>query len=866
MQPAMTSDNQTTWYLAYPLRGGFVHNWVAAGPQVIAVADLAAIMQRPIATEISAAIAAQIAGAPRERAKFTLTGPDGSRSELTWRYLSCAADHLVDLADVFPPRRTLIAWAYTELTSPKPQAVRLALATFGPAQVWVNDDLVLAQTDSAADLPRPFGAEVHLASGANAVLVRLAQVTAGPTPCGFRLHLAAAPSSRIKVRVPTLNRATDVHQSVERVAERAFVEADLYAGQDALHVKWPKSLRGGRGLMIRVQKPSGAIVGEVQPAVTAGLSQHVLEANWVKDGRYTIKVLPDFESFVRGLRVSHDLDVSLLHSDYVTEPDGDINMRAVELLKHAAWWTDGLYAQIASMALGLWKQVNAPVIARAIDAVLAQADDCDRTLLGLLLIAYRYAADAAFPAGLAPRLEECLLRFPYSSTDPMQTERGPDDDRAIVGHACRVLAGQLYPDRHFESESRPGSWQQERGEQSALAWLARRATGGFAAWDSGEGFAAMLLGLVALVDHAANDTLSDLAAATVDKVLFTLAANSFRGVFGSTHGATSAASITDARMEPMSPITRLLWGVGCWNQHMAAGIALATSRQYGCPPLLQHIALDAADAVWVRERHVTLWRGSDAAGPEPAQEVDKVTYRTPGYMLASAQDYRPGETGRGEHIWQATLGPSAVVFVNHPQVINQKDAYRANFWRGNGSLPRVAQWRDLLIAHYRLPADDWLGYTHAHFPVAAFDETALRRGWAFGRKGDGYIALAAAAGIELIKTGPGAYRELRSSAPANTWLCQMGSAGQDSSFAAFQRAILERPVSFDDHGVAWVSPRGETVAFSWTGPLLVQGEAQPLHGFAHHESSYCICPWGATGMDIRYADWTLRLDLEPVAV
>jgi hypothetical protein len=194
--------------------------------------------------------------------------------------------------------------------------------------------------------------------------------------------------------------------------------------------------------------------------------------------------------------------------------------------------------------------------------------------------------------------------------------------------------------------------------------------------------------------------------------------------------------------------------------------------------------------------------------------------------------------------------------------MNQKDVYPANFWRGNGVLPRVAQWHDLLVAIHRLPADDWLGYTHAHFPVAAFDQVALRRGWAFARKGDGYVAITASMGMKLVKSGPGAYRELRSVAQHNIWLCQMGRAAQDGSFVEFQKAILSHPVDFDDLSVSFVSLRGDAIAFDWAGPFLVQGTAQPLRDFPHYESPYATCELGTNEMDIHYADSILRLNFD----
>jgi hypothetical protein len=352
-----------------------------------------------------------------------------------------------------------------------------------------------------------------------------------------------------------------------------------------------------------------------------------------------------------------------------------------------------------------------------------------------------------------------------------------------------------------------------------------------------------------------------MAAVITDKLLFTLALNSFQGILGGTHGATTAASITDGRMEPTSGVSRLLWGLGCWNQHMAAAIALALSQKYGCPPVLSAIALDQPPALWSRERHVVSWNGSGAEA-QPCQEVNKVTYKTPDSMLSSAQDYRPGEDGRDEHIWQATLSPSAVVFVNHPRCLNQKQEYQPNFWRGNGVLPRVAQWHDLLIALYRLPDDDWLGYTHAHFPTTAFDEYTLKRGWAFARKGNAYLALTASGGMTLVESGPGAYRELRSAARQTVWLCQMGRAAEDGSFTEFRKKVLALPVTFDALRASLVSLRGDTVALGWTGPFLVNGTEQPLSGFRHYESPYCTCDLGATEVDIQHGELALRLNLD----
>jgi hypothetical protein len=270
--------------------------------------------------------------------------------------------------------------------------------------------------------------------------------------------------------------------------------------------------------------------------------------------------------------------------------------------------------------------------------------------------------------------------------------------------------------------------------------------------------------------------------------------------------------------------------------------------------------------MWSRERHAgELEEGCDRA--TGSWEVNKVTYKTPDYMLCSAQDYHPGERGGQQHIWQATLGPDAVVFVTHPSCMSEKDNRQPNFWHGNHVLPRVAQWRDALIAVHKLPENDWLGFTHAYFPIYAFDEHVLRNDaddhpWAFARKGEGYLALTAAQGLEFITRGDSAYRELRSHGQHNVWLCHMGRAAQDGSFGEFQDKVLALDMAWEGLSVRCTTLRGQSLAFGWEGPLRVNGKEQPLTGFKHYENPYCVADWPASQMDIRFGDYLLKLKFD----
>jgi len=133
-----------------------------------------------------------------------------------------------------------------------------------------------------------------------------------------------------------------------------------------------------------------------------------------------------------------------------------------------------------------------------------------------------------------------------------------------------------------------------------------------------------------------------------------------------------------------------------------------------------------------RERHTgepALWRDSGSHGVE----VNKVTYKTPDYMLCSAQDCIPARRATSSTSGRRRLGRTRSSL--SPIHVRERRWFASpNFWHGNDTLPCVAQWKDVLIAVHSLPEDDWMGFTHAFFPAFAFDEYDLVDGWAFARK------------------------------------------------------------------------------------------------------------------------------------
>ncbi len=849
----------SAFYLGYQLQNGYVHNWLVAGPQAIPVTDLERFEGEDFKFQIARHYFEKDSGIiqpPVERETFTV-----GDMILTWQYVRCLDDHFVDLTAFYHTCHYLRAWAYTLVVSPSSGKATFILTTNGPADVWLNGQHLHRQEHFHHQIPHSVPFQATLQEGRNEILVRFEEVAVRECPYVMALQITGLPSIEVPVLVPTFIEAVARRQTLERVFEAAYLDRDGYGRSDDVIVRWPEDLSESASLAVRFQDLKERIYSEAWPVGKASATSNLIRGVQVADGPYQVVIMPNPREYYEGnMRIRRKINLWVLKNLYSQEPDSSFGERRLEALEDAAGREDNVFSEIAKMELGRWPQVNLKVIQETIAGINRRQDCSDFYLVGLLGMMHRYMANPSFPEELKQPLEECVLNFKYWMDEP-----GSDamcywsENHQILFHACEVLAGQLYPDRTFTNAGKTGEWHREKGERMALSWLRKRGTGGFREWDSNCYFEEDVLALAHLADLAENPRVREMAANVMDKMFFTIALNSYRGTFGSTHGRTYSPMIKGGRLEPTAGITRLMWGMGVFNHRILGTVSLACAKRYSLPAAIRAVAADLPAEMWSRERHageMEEWCDR-AAGP---WEVNKVTYKTPDYMLCSAQDYHPGERGYQQHIWQATMGPDAVAFVTHPPCMSEEGSHRPNFWHGNVVLPRVAQWKDVLIAVHRLPENDWMGFTHAYFPLYAFDEHALKDGWAFARKGEGYLALTAAQGLTLITRGLNAYRELRSYGQHNVWLCYMGRAAQDGSFEQFQKKVLALAVNFERLAVRCNTLRGETLSFGWEGPLLVNGKEQPITGFKHYESPYCTADWPASQMEICCRGHSVTLD------
>lgn len=248
------------------------------------------------------------------------------------------------------------------------------------------------------------------------------------------------------------------------------------------------------------------------------------------------------------------------------------------------------------------------------------------------------------------------------------------------------------------------------------------------------------------------------------------------------------------------------------------------------------------------------------------EEANLCTYRTPEAMLSSAQDYRKGYGGDQQHVWQATLGPEAVVFTTHPATREDDGSGSSpNYWTGSGTLPRAGQYRNVVLALYRVSTrpglylTNRLAFTHAWFPCGRFDEVREAGGWVFGRRGDGYVALWCG-NPRRWAAEYGGRSEIVADGKECAWVCEVGGASTHGSFERFASGIAAAEIGRRGLHVRYRSPSCGLLTFGWRGPLRVDGRRAVLRGYPRYGNPYATAAFPAETVELRCGGAWLTLD------
>jgi hypothetical protein len=829
-------------HVKYKLVEGFIHNWLVVGPQKNVVSSESI---DPFETEQKIKLLEKFYNKEPELDSTPVEpGPIGDGKfntetfQDTWSYTKCKGDHWV-IAHAFSSELShLKSWAYVELKANRAGKIFLEVFSFSAIDLWMNGQHLVRYTDFLKGSIDSHTVAVTTNKGINSLLVRCEDIGIGVSPLVFALRICnedRSPSTAIRVLIPTTIPHPWRRNELEKAFEEAYLDRDIFASHAPVEVKWPKNIRNKATYSVQLQTPSGRIYAQSEEKGVKDEKAFLGHSVSLNEGPYDILFIPvSREYYEEDIRITRKLPVWVAgNHPYSNRIYGSFVDRKKEALLDASRRPDRLFAEIANMALGKWKSVDLQIIQQAVGEIKTQPQFRLKEFLGLVGAFHRHTKNEnAITRYLQEAMQDGLLEIDLSS--PMGE---PSESQQIISLSIQLLLSQMKSDEQKQIQT----------EQQIQSWLTSHGQLGFKTGDSPKTVAEVLFALSYLVDLAESEQIFDLAGVFMDKMILLLAINTFQGVYGGGYGLASEMDVKGGITQPTAGICRLFWGMGIFNQYPEYYVSLACMENYEMPAILADLA-SAQEDFWGTEKQASLL---------------KTTYRTVDFMLNAACDIQVGERGKNEHLWQATLGSEAVVFSNHPAANSTISPVLPRFWCGNSRLPKLDHWKDVLIAIYDAPPEDWMGFTHAYFPIYAFDEYKVKENWFFARKDSAYLAITASNPLILLKTGESAYRELRCPGRQAVWICQLGRASWDGSFSVFQKKVHELPVKFEGLTVNFTSLRGDNLNTGWENSFLLNEVDVKYHQGHHILYPFASGAYPMKSLEVQYNEYLLKLNFDP---
>jgi hypothetical protein len=520
----------------------------------------------------------------------------------------------------------------------------------------------------------------------------------------------------------------------------------------------------------------------------------------------------------------------------------------IEIGLHRIW------TPVARYALGQYERVDESAIRWTCEFIAARKDCADFVIQGILRLMFWERQHKHLSTEINALMKDTILGFKYWIDEPGDTVMymGSENHRLLF-HVAEWMAGFLFPVDEFTNSRQNGLFHYHKAFMYITEWLRQRGRYGFDEWHSNSYFPICIAPLLNVYDFALIEgqyKLRQMVGAVLDEMFFTLGADSFEGIWGTTHGRSYGHYVKYPDFEGSSALSWLLFGTGSLTKGTSgmAPVCLGTSA-YKPPKVIFDMANDKTSVVESKERHGILRTSM--------RHADFVVYRTPDYMLSGLQDHRKGEFESSTHTAQVTLGNKSNIFWCAPHTTGEGSGLRPDYWSGSSVMPRIIQHKNVMSLTFRLNDFTWM--SHAWFPQQLFDEVRFVENWVFVRVKRGYVGIYSQNGIKVADEGQYAGRELQCWAQENTWIVECGREADWKSFDAFVNALSAARIETNNGVTTFDSPSIGKFVTGWDVKPTVNDVAIQLNRYPLVDSVWAHSEFGSGEMVLTYGDQVYEL-------
>lgn len=718
----------------------------------------------------------------------------------------------------------LSAWAYTELWSGEDAPADFELITCGSAALWVNGEKITEMTPYNHNTPTPVPVTLPLHSGRNTVLVFFDNYAERDATIILRLRWCGRgipPVQCLPIGEADPDRLATAERLMRSLAfhRNHFTAGPVLLDYDTSAVTVPCRLDFEGGTE---ENRKGGVFFRCSTRLEPGVSQVSLgDCGDFPLGFLLLSVTTEVE----GIRLSRPITVEI-HTEAVLPQAAptvaERKRQALELL--AAYGEQNTNRALALLATGGSVAEAEKLLAIQSDYIRRRFDCSDFYLVyyPYILRTFGSRGSGVLSAKTEQEMTDCLLHFRYWLDEP-----GNDamwfwsENHALMFHTCRLLAGELFPDAVFTNSGLTGVQMQQKAKALLTEWFATFRREGFTEWNSSPYLPIDTLGFGSLYAFAQDPQMRAFGKEGLDFAYYLLAVHGQKGIFAASSGRTYIKEQFGNWSNCPSGLSWIGYGFGVPG-HAGKGIVSMCLSDYEPPEEYRRwFTVDPG-----QELICQTTQGNDGY-------VDLYTYKTSDYLMTSAADFHPGEPGRQENPFQLTFTATAQLWITHPGERVLCGAARPSYWAGNGTLPKVNQYKGFAGLIYDVDPAHPVDFTHLYLPAMEFDRCVVEPHWAFVQLGGAYAAVYCSAGMTMQSSGSNTDRECIAPGRRCIWLVRAAQQDEFADFDSFCAAMRAMPLQADAETRSYTvtDPAYGTLACRWDGPLTVNGHAMVYGGF-----------------------------------
>jgi len=720
----------------------------------------------------------------------------------------------VNLSAFISTPHHLACWAETFICVDEKGVFDFELKTCGGVRIWVNDDLQATFDPFSRNHPQTQVVPLRFNQGVNHIVVYFDDLAERDTTYFFELRYqgmqAFLDEKPLCGFIPLPYKAEKLEEA-ESYLTGLFPERDCFKEGDIniinpsqQHPLWiktlmirfnPETLSTGEDMQdgnITEFKVDDFEIPATDECLSLGTVSQFKSAGLTKC-ELGIK-MPD-GSYVRRLLTFIVYDEAKFRT-VITEQK--LAARKREALEYfAALDLDDVNVGLIKLVLDQELQIDETTgdykeFATALPLIEAKGDCADFILAPMLAVLIKYPEK--FPQDLKDKIKALSLQFRYWIDEP-----GNDvmwyfsENHALLFHVAQYLAGHLYPEDEFTESRRTGNLTKAVGYERLIHWFEDFFEYGFSEWNSITYLPIDLIGFFSLYLAAPDKNIKQLARKAINATFELTAIHLHHGVMSSTYGRVYEHNLKTTPLGEMTNLTKIAWGKGYFNNALRASALFAISDYTPRNKLEKYTNLMAHESL-------------TAEYIQGINRVQTYQYKTICYSLSSAINYRSYSPGYQQHMMNISLGRHNTQFwINHPGERKFSGEGRPSYWAGNGSMPLIYQYKNVMMIHYQIA--EGVPFIHMYFPQWEFDETHYSGDWLFLSKDSAYVAIYFSNGYQATTHGAVTGREIKSLGEEHFVVVKCGSKLVNRTFKTFIQTMLKEECVWTEESFGYQDPQ-----------------------------------------------------------